>query len=67
MFLSDSFFDDEPFAWNKSKKNSIFAIFNKLNKYHYKNCDKYKNILDALNVSKNSEKARSFSSASEYF
>ena len=56
MFLSDSFFDDDPFAWNKSKKNSIFIkCFNNLNQYHYKNCDKYKNILDALNAKKNSE------------
>ena len=56
MFLSDSFFDDDPFTWNKSKKNSIFIkCFNKLNQYHYKNCGKYKNILDALNLSKNSD------------
>ncbi len=53
MFLSDNFFAEKPFSWKKNKKHSIFVkCFNGLSNYHYKNCIKYKNIMDSLDVFK---------------
>ena len=54
IFLSDNFFEDNPFSWKKDKKHSIFVkCFDKLSIHHYKNCEKYKNIMDALDAFKN--------------
>ena len=54
MLLSDNFFENNPFSWKKNKKHSIFVkCFDKLSNYHYKNCTKYKNIMDSLDMFKN--------------
>ena len=53
IFLSDNFFEDNPFSWKKDKKHSIFVkCFDKLSSHHYKNCEKYKNIMDAFDAFK---------------
>ena len=53
IFFSDNFFEDNPFSWKKDKKHSILVkCFEKLSNHHYKNCEKYKNIINSLNVLK---------------
>lgn len=49
MYLSDEFFADDPYSWKKNKKHSLLIdCFNRLNNYHYKNCIKYKRIIDSV-------------------
>ncbi len=43
------YFTKNPFSWVSDEKNhKLSKLINTLNKHHYKNCENYKRILDAL-------------------
>lgn len=58
MKLLDNFLKDNPFSWTADKKKDIYTDYiAQLNKYHYKNCKEYKNILDSLSYTFHKEKS----------
>ena len=50
--LDLNYFSKQPFSWEaKEKSLKLIKLINNLNRHHYRNCEKYKRILDSFSSS----------------